>query len=213
MIIRFLLVCEGPSDAALVPHIRALLIHHGVVEADGTASYGGRTLADKIRLGLQLYEGINLLFVHRDADDYRDTPAAGPKTRYDEIAAGVRCAEYGGVHVPIVPVCMTEAWLLGDETAIRRVSGRPNGMEPLDLPLVSQLEEILDPKDVLRDALTRAGAPKGNRRRKNFHNDFGNFRRQLLENLPIGGPLEQLSSWARFRDDARAALLRVAPGL
>ena len=32
----------------------------------------------------------------------------------------------------IVPVRMTEAWLLLDESAIRRVAGRPHGDEPLD---------------------------------------------------------------------------------
>ncbi|MDE2961335.1 MAG: hypothetical protein OXU28_14990 [Chloroflexota bacterium] len=41
---------------------------------------------------------------------------------------------------------------------------------------------------------------------KRFNANWENYRNQLLENLPIGGPLERLESWTRFRDDTIAAL-------
>jgi hypothetical protein len=37
-------------------------------------------------------------------------------------------------HIPVVPVRMTEAWLLADEFAIRSAPGNPNGTQSLDLP-------------------------------------------------------------------------------
>ncbi len=195
MRIRFLLICEGSSDTALVHHIQALLIACGASEADGSASYRGHRVRDKIRLGLRYHHGVNLLFVHRDAD------RAGADARYDEIRNGLSAAEYGGRWVGVVPVRMMEAWLLADEAAIRRVAGRPRGTEPLDLPPPHELEDVSDPKQMLRDVLRKAGAPRGTRRRQRFESDFGSFRRQLAENLPVGGSLEQLAAWVRFRDE------------
>ncbi len=190
MIVQFLLVCDGSSDTALLPHIRSLLIKYGATEADGTSSYVGDTLAEKIRRGRDLYGDEDLLFIHRDAEHYQDSVAAGPQKRYDEIREGIHHSGYSGVYVPIVPVRMTEAWLLGDVAAIRRVAGKPKGQQPLGLPSVGRLEEIADAKELLRKALLMAGTPKGRRRSKQFNADFGNFRRQLLENLPAGVYLE-----------------------
>lgn len=200
MKVRFLLICEGSSDTALVPHIQALLIDCGASEADGSASYHGRRLEDKIRLGLKYHHGVNLLFVHRDAD------RAGAAARFAEIGAGISAADYHGRWVGVVPVRMMEAWLLADEAAIRRVAGRPRGTEPLDLPPPHELEDVSDPKQMLKDVLLQAGAPRGARRRKRFASDFDAFRKQLAENLPVGGALERLAAWVRFRDDVTAAV-------
>ena len=146
MIVQFLLVCDGSSDTALLPHIRSLLIEHGATEADGTSSYVGNTLADKIRRGRDFYGDVDLLFIHRDAEHYQDTSAAGPQKRYDEISEGIHHSGYDGVYVPIVPVRMTEAWLLGDVSAIRRVAGKPNGQQDLTLPAVRRIEGVADAK-------------------------------------------------------------------
>ena len=101
---------------------------------------------------------------------------------------------------------MMEAWLLADEVAIRMVAGRPHGTEPLDLPPPHELERVSDPKRLLRDVLIRAGVPRGDRRRKKFVSQFGKFRRQLAENLQVGGPLEHVAAWVKFRDDVAAAV-------
>ena len=199
MTVRFLLICEGSSDAALIFHLQRLLIHCGASEADGTASYRGRTISEKIRLGMQ-YGVADLLFIHRDADN------AGADARYGEIERGVSGAGYRGDWVGIVPVRMMEAWLLVDEPAIRRVAGRPRATVPLDLPSPADLEGLADPKQRLRQVLLSAGEPRGVRRRKRFIAGFASFRRQLTENLPLGGPLDQVPAWVRFRDDVAKVL-------
>jgi hypothetical protein len=56
---------------------------------------------------------------------------------------------------------MQEAWLLFDEAAIREASDNPNGEERMDLPALSSLEEILDPKELLRDLLRVFGTSSG----------------------------------------------------
>jgi hypothetical protein len=192
---RFLLICEGSSDGALVDHIERLLIHCGATGADGSSFHYGRYLKDKIRFGVDSFGLTDLLFIHRDAD------SNGSEARHSEIASEVLASEYRGPWIGVVPVTMLEAWLLGDEAAIRRVAGRPRSPAPLQLPRAAALEGIADPKGALREALFRAGDPSGVRRRKKFKAGIPGFRRQLVETLPIGGALEQLPAWVRFRDN------------
>ena len=198
--LRFLLICEGSSDGALVDHIERLLIHCGATGAVGSSFHFGRYLRDKIRHGVRSSGVTDLLFIHRDAD------GDGLEARHSEIASEVSAAEYHGPWIGVVPVRMLEAWLLGDEAAIRRVAGRPRGTAPLQVPRAAALEGIADPKTALREALIRAGGPSGVRRRKKFNAAIPGFRRQLVENLPIGGALEQLPAWVRFRDSVASVV-------
>lgn len=187
-------------------HIQRLLIQHGATEADGISSHFGTSLTEKVKQGLDLSAEPDLLFIQRDADHHLNTPAAGAARRYEEITIAVQSLNHDGPYVRIIPVRMTEAWLLLNECEIRRVAGKPSGRDDLDLPAVQNIENIADPKRLLEDILLRAGSPKGIRRKKNFKNNFGEHRRQLIENLPVGGPLDSLDSWVRFRDDTIAAL-------
>lgn len=200
MEIRFLLVCEGSSDTSLINHIERLLVDCGASEASGAASYFGSRVRDKIRNGLSNFGETDLLFVHRDAN------SAGADTRYAEIAKEVEFAGYPGQWVGIVPVRAMEAWLLVDELAIRRVAGRPSGTENLDLPPLQRVENVSNPKDALKRALFLAAAPNGARRKRSFEREFGALRRQLAENLPIDGVLDQVSAWSRFRTDVETAM-------
>ena len=59
MKVRFLLICEGSSDVALVSHNQALLIDCGASEADGSAWYRGRLVKDKIRQGLRYHGAVD----------------------------------------------------------------------------------------------------------------------------------------------------------
>jgi hypothetical protein len=52
--------------------------------------------------------------------------------------------------VCVIPVKMTEAWLLIDEKAIREAAGNPKGRQPLNLPKPSKTEELSDPKETLK---------------------------------------------------------------
>jgi hypothetical protein len=108
--------------------------------------------------------------------------------------------------VAVVPIHETEAWLLTDEAAIRRVAGRPNGREPLNLPPIQQIEQTKCPKERLEAALLAAAQPLSGQRLARFRHDFGQRRRQLLEELPLDGPLEHLRAWCRLRDDTAKAI-------
>ena len=198
---RFLFVCEGSSDIPLADHIQRLLIECDQPDPDGETWHYGSRVADKIRKGQEAADGrFDLLFVHRDADN------AGAEARYREIEAAVRDGARDETSwIGIVPVRMTEAWLLLDEAAIRDVVGKPGGRAPLDLPAPSRAERVANPKERLRDALLAASGNRGRRWRR-FDREFPRLRRRLLEDLPIGGELERLESWVRFRDDTIRAL-------
>ncbi len=56
------------------------------------------------------------------------------ESRLAEIKAALESMEGIPVTVPIVPVTMTEAWLLFDERAIRRAADNPAGENSLQLP-------------------------------------------------------------------------------
>ena len=205
MTLRFLLVCEGSSDAALIPHISKLLLQNGQSDPQGIDWARSGSLADKIREGLFFSGACDLLFVHRDADSDEESRSAGPNRRANEIEAAVRDSGCDIPWVAIVPVRMTESWLLLDDSAIRQRAGRPNGNAPLGLPSQMQVESESDPKGCLEQALLAASETSG-RKRRQISRDFPNDRRLLLGDLPVGGPLEQVPSWVRFRDNLLAAL-------
>ena len=198
---RFLFVCEGSSDTPLVDHIQRLLIRCcRQPDPEGETWHRGGRVADKIREGLRAAGDLDLLFVHRDADN------AGAEARYREIETAVRDAAQDGISwAGVVPVRMTEAWLLLDEGAIRDVVGKPGGRAPLDLPAPGRAELIANPKERLRDALLAASGNRGRRRRR-FDRELPRLRKRLLQGLPIGGALERLESWVRFRDDTMRAV-------
>ena len=203
MVTRFLLTCEGNSDAPLAFHIQRLFESCGYPRPDFNVSTEGRRLVDKIRSGLAMAPQYEVLFIHRDAD------SAVADARYREITEAVQRAGYGGSWVGIVPVRMMESWLLLDEAAIRNASGNPNGRARLDLPSPAEAERIADPKSALRSAII-AGAEVQGRRRRALAKRLPNMRDQLLETLRVGGPLEQLPSWTQFRDDTVDALRQIS---
>jgi len=73
--VKFVLVCEGPSDRGLVRHLEALCVRAGASEAIGDApDLGllgvptGNTAAQQVRAVVDRMADVNLVFVHRDAD-------------------------------------------------------------------------------------------------------------------------------------------------
>jgi hypothetical protein len=141
-----------------------------------------------------------LLFVHRDAE------AAPLEDRVAEIEAAI--VKQPVMHVCVVPVRMAEAWLLHDEAAIRRAAGNPNGRAPLELPSLARMEEVADPKALLRRALLDAAAPSGRRRRR-AERDFGRNRQQVARNIDDFAPLRRLRAFASFEERLSDALAKL----
>jgi len=126
--LRFTLTTDGSFDRVLLRHVSWILrrlLRNDVALQPQWADPGAlpkkpKNLAEKIRLAAELYPS-DLLLVHRDAE------GQNPLRRCDEINEAVRLAEISIPFVPVVPVRMTEAWLLFDALAIRFAAGNPNG--------------------------------------------------------------------------------------
>lgn len=201
MRIHFILLCEGSSDEALIPHLRSLLVDCGAKEATGAApnfdrlpKYVSKDIESKVRAVLWLEEHMDLLFIHRDAD------SPDPEPRYNEIFQGVGKAGYTTYWIGVVPVQEIEAWLLLNESAIRHVSGRPKGKVALNLPNPNRVEELSNPKERLLEEILRSSKATG-RRYTRLRRKFPVLRAQLLSGLKIGGPLLNVTSWVRLRTD------------
>ena len=135
----------------------------------------------------------DLLFVHRDAE------RASRAERVIEIGkAQDLCAEPRLPAVCVVPVRMTEAWLLFDEAAIRRAAGNPNGHVQLALPDLRDVESLSDPKAILHHQLVVA-SELGKRRSKTF--PVGIAAGRLADHILDFAPLRQLTAFSALEQD------------
>ena len=163
--LRYTLVADGSSDRALLPILTWLLRQYcGVIPIQAEfadlrrLSPSPRKLSGRIDRSVELYP-CDLLFVHRDAE------SAPIEEREAEIRKALEesSVEDAVRVVCVVPVRMQEAWLLIDEAALRRAAGNPNGTQSLDMPDVQRLEELADPKQLIRDLLRQASELQGRR--------------------------------------------------
>lgn len=197
---RALFLADGPSDIPLAGHIEGLCRRHGIemdvvaVPADRLPRGTGRRVNARVKAVLHTDPAFDCVFVHRDAE------SQDPAQRYREVRDGVRGGGFTGASVAVVPIRMTEAWLLLDEPAIRRVAGRPTGTLPLDLPTLAEVERLADPKRRLQETLVSAAHVSG-RRLQTFRARFSEHRRQLLEQLDMNGAVSRLHAWQALEHD------------
>lgn len=186
----YTLVGDGASDRALLPIVNwALRSATDKPFSSNFASYSElRThdLALKVERALRLFP-CDLLVVHRDAEraEYAD---ARFREISDACAARQRC-------VPIVPVRMTESWLLFDQAAIRRAADNPNGRDAIGLPLVRDVESLVDAKETLFSVLRAASGLNG-RRLRTFNE--GRARARVAELIEDFAPLRALPAFSAF---------------
>jgi hypothetical protein len=194
-----LFVAEGSSDAPLAAIVESLFLERGFIVRLSAPDFSRleRTPKDvrsRVSAGLALLEsGADVVVVHRDADN------VGAEERLREIERAVLEVGQEFALISIIPIRMTEAWLLLDERAIRQVAGNPNGRVKLDLPTLREVERVADPKTRLRDCLLAASDTTG-RRRDMVRNRFPQHRRQLLERLDPNGPVASLKAWKTLVD-------------
>jgi hypothetical protein len=140
---------------------------------------------------------------------HRDTDNTSVAERKAEMVAAVGRVGIDAALVAVVPVRMTEAWLLLDEDAIRIVAGNPRGRVDLGLPKLNEIERIADPKSVLRAAILKASQTTG-RRRERWDKRFGSNRRQLIQRIDLDGPIQEIASWQSLVIEVETAARQLA---
>lgn len=204
MLLSYTLVGDGSSDRLLLNHLNWLLREATNFAfrpqwADLRMIPGGppRSLAGKIRAACDLYPS-DLLFVHRDAE-------SEPWDRRSvEVLEALASISNPPPAVCVIPVRMTEAWLLFDEGILRRAAGNPHGCVRLALPPLRRLEELADPKEVLRSLLLEA-SELSPRRRRSF--DFPRARRLVAEYADDFSALRALPAFAALEAELGRLLL------
>jgi len=200
--LRFTLVTDGPTDSVLLYPLRWLLINNGVVRPIESAWADLRQLPkpptrleDKIAAAFDLYP-CDLIFIHRDAE--REPRA----NRIGEIQRAVRLVSAdlfnNRPHVCVVPVRMTEAWLLFDETKLRIAAGNPAGTIRLPFPQLQRIEGLADAKETLYKLLQDA-TELPSRRLKKFSHAQAFYR--LAELIEDFSPLRQLPAFASLETE------------
>lgn len=194
---QFALIHEGSSDQGLTVALETLLAEAGFDIVRGEAHLKRGTVAESLATLATNREFFNVVFVHRDSD------RAGREARVAEVTSAASSVTWAVGDeprvVPVIPITMTEAWLLLDEAAIRDVCGNSRGTAALGLPKPHEVEGVSDPKKLLFEAMRKAG-PQGGRRRGN-ERDLNRWRARLLERLDVHGPVRNLSGWKALEED------------
>jgi hypothetical protein len=201
----YTLLCDGSSDKVLIDILNWLLKEHlpGCVIQDEWADLSRsqdpdrKTLEGRIRLSLEQYP-CDLLFIHRDAEK------ESREMRVQEIHEALAKTEISSPPtVCIIPIHMTEAWLLFDLVAIRKAADNPNGTKNLAVPAWSQIEREPDPKEVLFDLLRQASELRSTRlKRFRVHSKVHRVA-ELIEDF---SPLRQLTAFQCLESELLAVL-------
>jgi len=183
--LTYCLVADGGTDRLLEP-----IIDWSIQRLDPDVQIDGRSFA-KRRGSLEAFfdrydpDGM-MTFVHRDAEGL---PLTQRLQEFDVLDQNAM--------VPVVPVRMSEAWILFDEDAISAAGGR--AIQPFSVPSVSRLEEISDPKAHLDDLLLRAAESPTGRRLKKFNREIVNLRIEVARRIRDFTPLDGLSAFRAFQ--------------
>jgi len=204
--LRYTLVSDGSADKALMP-ILTWLLRQYAPNLPIQSRWADlrrllrppRELHERILESIRLYP-CDLLFVHRDAE----TASLG--VRLNEIRQAVLDASIENeisTVLCVVPVRMTEAWLLFDISAIRQAAGNPNGTVPLNLPILSDIEGLPNPKRVLHDIL-REATELGTHRKKRFDTDRAVQR--IPECIEDFSSLRRLSAFIALEEEVKETI-------
>lgn len=206
--IRYTLIGDGPFERALLAVLDWLLMGFPEVKRRGvTPRFADpreiacqpprKELGERARKAAASFP-CDLLFIHRDAE------AEPRQRRVGEIRQQIEHLELPP-SVPVVPVRMTEAWLLIDEQAIRSAADNPNGKMDLELPPTRRLESTPDPKKMLHRALIDASEKTG-RREKQFRRDLSSRASRVAELIDDFSELRHLSAFVELEEATRRAL-------
>lgn len=196
------LVTDGSSDKLLAPLIELLFSAHTELPYQVNCAEGlpplSSGLSARIDSALELFP-CDFLFVHRDAEGVEAT------VRQQEIETNWPDSQQTATLICVVPVRMTEAWLIANEVPIRAAVGNPNGTNSLGLPTVKDIESLPDPKQILFAALKAASGLNASRKRRFKPHQFRHRVSELTDDL---APLRKLSSFRHLEAQVQRHLAK-----
>lgn len=204
-------ITEGPTDYRFLQQIIRRTFESVAFECNGQIEvYEPEFMerAKKVGFDEQVLEaaqrayeaGLMVLCVHTDADDSNDLNVMKykfkPAFELVEKSPEDHCKNI----VPVVPIHMTEAWMLADKEIIR--SELDTDKNNVDLNLHRPPESYADPKNAIIEAIRIAKEDETNRRRREFKIS------DLYQTIGQRVDLEKISnlpSYQKFVDGVRDA--------
>jgi len=200
--VRAALATDGSSDHLLVHILRWIWEQHTEVNIridtlDQAFAPPTHRVEDRIGELMRQYPDSDLIFIHRDAEENSSTIYDQRTDEIEEALNIVRGSKSLPPHVCVIPIRMTEAWLLFDEDAIRAAAGNPNGRMSLNLPALNEIEHR-NAKQELFVALKIASGLSGGRLNR-FQPQ--RHRHLVAEYIDDYSPLKQLSAFQQLEAD------------
>ncbi|OQX24118.1 MAG: hypothetical protein BWK80_22480 [Desulfobacteraceae bacterium IS3] len=208
----FALYAEGRTDERFLPIIirrtvQNILIRHGelpVNVAEPTVLKLKKSKpsarAECILKAAEQASGYHALIVHADADDRMADRAMKERIQpgFDLVLKQKDKNKVCRQLAPIIPIRMTEAWMLTDIKALQDVIGTDLDARKMGVPEKSKaVESLSDPKQTLQEAVRNALA---NRPRRRGRISLASLYEPLAEQIRLAC-LESVSAYGQFTAD------------
>lgn len=219
------LYAEGPSDARFLPPIIRRTAEHLL----STRSRVGSDLVDvltplvlgpeikvrhpsqaeRILAAARANDGYHGLIVHVDADGPTRERAYLERFLPGQRLAAVSLLPVCAASVPLIPIHMSEAWMLVDAPTMLGLLGSRASAKACGLPATAREAEFdADPKATLADALRLAATTRQGRGPRELARIYG----PLGEDVPLAR-LRLLTAYRQFEVDLLALLVDVGMAL
>ncbi len=160
---------------------------------------------EKIQRIAKKYNYFHVICVHCDSDSPTDAEVLNDKISpaFSLVADTEDCCQN---MVAIIPVQMTEAWMLADIELLLNEINTTKSRNDLNLPTrVRNVESISDPKERIEKALILAQRDVSRRRKKLKISDLYS---PISQKVDIQS-LELLPSYLRFKESVRESLVKL----
>jgi hypothetical protein len=154
----------------------------------------------------------NALIVHSDADDKTSERAHKERIQpgFDlvlKLKSTEKVCEY---LIPLIPVQMTEAWMLADGKALLNTIGADRSSQSPRLPKVSEIERDANPKHTLNEILRTANLNRSSSKRSSYRRklDVNDCYEPLASIIDLS-KLALVPSYKAFRNDLTEALASI----
>ena len=146
--------------------------------------------------------GISVLCIHADSDARNIANVMEFKfTPFVEALNPLADDEYCKAIVPVIPIQMTEAWMMADKELLK-IKIAAQGKRDIDLGLERSPEAYADPKQAIVDAIRIAQAEKTKRRRNEL--TINDLYDEMGQSIPLQR-LRELPSFQHFEENVRSA--------
>ncbi|MEK7434949.1 MAG: DUF4276 family protein [Cyanobacteriota bacterium] len=210
------LVSEGTTDQRFLPNIIKRTFEELSFDCKGEIDVYDIEIIEKKGIGFvnhvlnasKDYSWINILCVHSDSDNESDKNVLINKInptleKVKNLDENENCKNI----VFVVPIQMTESWMLSDTNLLIEEIGTTKTIEDLDLPInINSIEQISNPKQKIIECISTALLEQSSRRRNSIK--ISDLYLPISQKISLD-KLKNLSSYNKFRNNCIKSLKKL----